>query len=59
MRIYNGWGEVIFQTNDMANSWDGRVKGKPVPVGSYAYALRYLDRSGEYLTNRGVITLVR
>ncbi len=59
MRIYNGWGEVIFQTKDIAKSWDGKTKGQYAPVGSYAYALRYLDRSGEYLTNRGVITLVR
>lgn len=59
MRIYNGWGEVIFQTDDAAKSWDGKVKGQFVPVGSYAYALRFLNRSGEYLTSRGVIILVR
>ncbi len=59
MRIYNGWGEVIFQTDDAAKSWDGKIKGQLVPVGTYAYAVRYLDRSGKYLTQRGVIHLIR
>lgn len=59
LTVYDGWGTVVFQSADPGNSWDGRYRGQVAPVGTYAYALRYLDRSGEYLIRRGSVLLVK
>ncbi|MBR4804284.1 MAG: gliding motility-associated C-terminal domain-containing protein, partial [Bacteroidales bacterium] len=37
MRIYNRFGLLVFETNDINQPWDGRYKGEIVPSGSYVY----------------------
>lgn len=41
MRIYNRWGELLFETTDMNNGWDGYYKGKIVQVDTYVYVVEY------------------
>ena len=33
--IYNRWGELLFDSDDVNKGWDGTYKGKPVPLGVY------------------------
>lgn len=40
-KIYNRWGELIFESSDQLESWDGRYKGKMVQTGVYNYTLEY------------------
>jgi len=35
-QIFNIWGEMIFEANDISGTWDGTYLGKPVPQGNYA-----------------------
>jgi gliding motility-associated-like protein len=37
LKIFNRWGNVIFQTEDPDIMWDGKVNRKPVPDGVYFY----------------------
>ena len=39
MRIYNRWGELIFQSSGYDQPWDGTYKNVPVPAGSYPYII--------------------
>lgn len=59
LSVYNAWGAVVFQTQDPGISWDGKYKEENAPRGTYAYAVRYRDVSGKYLTRRGVLFLLR
>jgi gliding motility-associated-like protein len=43
LKIFNRWGEVVFQTSDKAKGWDGTYRGKYVPNGTYIYLLDYTD----------------
>ncbi|SEJ62394.1 gliding motility-associated C-terminal domain-containing protein [Dyadobacter sp. SG02] len=40
MRIYNRWGELIFQSTGYDKPWDGTYKNAPVPAGSYPYIIK-------------------
>ncbi|MGN7885291.1 gliding motility-associated C-terminal domain-containing protein [Dyadobacter sp. 22481] len=40
MRIYNRWGELIFQSRGYDQAWDGTYKNSPVPAGSYPYIIK-------------------
>jgi gliding motility-associated-like protein len=36
LKIYNRWGELLFETNDITNGWNGKNKeGNSVPAGVY------------------------
>ncbi|NIJ54137.1 gliding motility-associated C-terminal domain-containing protein [Dyadobacter arcticus] len=44
MRIFNRWGEVIFQSSGYNQPWDGTYKTTPVPAGSYPYVIKTAER---------------
>jgi gliding motility-associated-like protein len=38
--MYNRWGERLFYSKGYNTPWDGNYKGKPLPVGTYYYAIK-------------------
>lgn len=58
-RIYNRWGEMIFETSDLNTGWDGTFNGKPQNIESYAYHVKAYTLGGHILTKKGYITLIR
>ena len=57
--IYNRYGQLVFTSNDSFKKWDGRVKGKPAPVGSYVWMMTYKNREGFIQTDKGTVMLIR
>lgn len=57
--IYDQWGELVFTSNNIQNGWDGTYKGKSEPVGVYVYLLHATMSSGQIITKKGTITLIR
>ena len=44
LQIYNRWGNVVFETDNAAEGWDGRYKGKrDVQLGLYNWKIIYTD----------------
>jgi gliding motility-associated-like protein len=43
LKIYNRWGELIYETNDPKFGWDGSYGGKLVQEGTYGYVLKYVS----------------
>lgn len=58
--IFDRWGELIFETKDRYQGWDGKYKGKTVKNGVYVWMLRAQSRyTGANYDLRGHITVVR
>jgi gliding motility-associated-like protein len=57
--IYNRWGELIFETSNISNCWDGTYKGEQVQSGVYAYNLYLMQLDGKVVNKTGTITLVK
>lgn len=55
LKIYNRWGELVFETTDQAEAWDG----KNAAAGTYFYILRCKGTAQESITDSGTITLIR
>ncbi|MFM7682190.1 MAG: PKD domain-containing protein, partial [Bacteroidota bacterium] len=58
-RIYNRWGNKIFETNDMNKFWDGTFSGKPAPMETYTWLVECFDVRGRRLIKKGMVTLIR
>ncbi len=54
LKIYNRWGQLIFETDNIQLSWNGTHKGKEVPQGVYFYVL-----TGSKINRPGVVSLIR
>jgi gliding motility-associated-like protein len=59
LRIYNRWGELVFQSRDISIGWDGRYKGADQPMEAYGYVLSAIFKSGRSFYKKGNITLLR
>lgn len=57
--IYNRWGQMIYETNDPQQGWDGIRKGQISPFGIYAYVVTYADYDGTTHVQRGSVNLLR
>ena len=58
-KIYNRYGQLVFQSNSPYQGWDGTFNGVPQPIGVYAYTLDATFDDGSKTTKKGDITLIR
>jgi gliding motility-associated-like protein len=57
--VFARWGEKVFETADKKIGWDGRYKGKLLPMDAYAYTLDVEFTDGKKFRKTGDITLIR
>ncbi|MFL5809516.1 MAG: PKD domain-containing protein [Flavisolibacter sp.] len=59
-KVFNRWGQLIFQTNNWKHGWDGTVKGIPQGTDIYVWYLTYVDRdTKESRQMKGTAALIR
>ena len=58
-RVYNRWGEVVFETTSVSQGWDGNVRGVPAQSGSYYYTITATVGSATRVEEVGEIVLIR
>ncbi|MBL7765805.1 MAG: PKD domain-containing protein [Chitinophagaceae bacterium] len=58
-RIFNRWGEKIFETTDRYTGWDGRYKGVMQEMEVYGYTLSVTFFDGTNAFKKGNITLLK
>jgi len=58
-RIFNRWGNKVFETSDIHQGWDGKYHGTMQETGVFAYELEAVDGSGMLIKKQGNLTLIR
>jgi len=58
-RIFNRWGEQVFQTTDLEKGWNGQYKGTVQPMGTYVYVIDAKTSTGKRFYRQGNVTLIR
>ncbi|MBK8427833.1 MAG: gliding motility-associated C-terminal domain-containing protein [Lewinellaceae bacterium] len=62
-RIYDRWGNLLFESSDLNAGWDGRLNGKTLPPGVYLYdadlQLAPVQRPVEWRKVSGSVALLR
>lgn len=59
LRIFDAWGNLVFQTSDHRIGWDGRVKGREPSTGTFVFVATGTDGAGNQVVRRGTLQLVR
>ena len=57
--IYNRWGELIFNSTDKTNGWDGNYKGQPQNSGVFVWMCIYKFEGEETKRESGTCVLIR
>jgi len=58
-RIFNRWGNKVFETNNIEDGWDGSYNGAPQPLGVYVYEIEATTNTGALFEKHGNVTLIR
>lgn len=59
LRIYNRWGQLIFETHDPARGWDGTFRGVDQEMDVYVYVVTGQGLDGIPYYKKGNVTLMR
>ncbi len=59
MRIYNRWGQKVFESNSQQHGWNGEFNQKPCALGVYSYMVVGKRMTGEEVFIKGTVTLIR
>ncbi len=65
VKIYNRWGEIVFQSNDRDFRWDGTYNGRQAPLGTYPYVVKFkgdtdtAETGSTIRERRGGVTIIR
>lgn len=58
-KIYNRFGELVFESTDFSVGWNGIYKGKEQNIETYVYTVEALTFGDKVLTKTGNISLLR
>ena len=59
MRVYNRWGQLLFQSSNPEDGWDGAFNGVPQDLGTYFYEVIVARADGSQKIYKGNVTLIR
>jgi gliding motility-associated-like protein len=58
-RIFNRWGQVVFQTRKLMDGWDGTIGGQLQPEGIYIWMIEGLTKDDRIITKKGSVMLIK
>lgn len=59
LRVFSRWGELIFESSDLLDQWDGTYEGNAVPTGTYIYKITYQSMVNIDYSLNGTVTVIR
>ena len=59
MKIFNQWGQLIYESSDQYKGWNGYYKGQLQPIGVYVYVMKVTLTDNSVINKKGTINLIR
>ena len=60
LKIFNRWGQPVFETRNWKQGWDGRYHGQLQGTGTFVWFMQYIDtRTNIPVERKGTLTLIR
>jgi len=59
-KVFNRWGQIVFESRNWQEKWNGKIGGIPQATGVYVWFLRYTHSdTGKKVFEKGTTTLIR
>ena len=59
-KVFNRWGQLVFESRNWQDKWNGKIGGIPQASGVYVWFLTYTrSDNGEKIFQKGTTTLIR
>ena len=58
-QVWNRFGEMVYQTNQIENKWNGKYKNTDQPMGGFVYQCWWRGIDGKTGYKKGNLVLIR
>lgn len=58
MQVFNRWGQLVFESKNAMDRWDGTYLGEPVPMGTYVYKITASTAKGGRQLKEGQVNVI-
>lgn len=58
MYIYDRWGKIVFESDDIEDGWDGKVNGYNAIPGVYSYYIKVKYSDGLWCVLNGRVIIL-
>lgn len=58
-RVYNRFGELVYETKEKDKGWNGIYKGRPQDSGTYVWMAQGVTYKNQVITRKGFVVLIR
>ncbi|TDH21243.1 PKD domain-containing protein [Segetibacter sp. 3557_3] len=58
-RIYNRWGQLVYNTSEPGRGWDGKISGADQGSGTFVFMAEGVDFLGNKIVRKGTTVLIR
>ena len=59
LRVFDRWGEMVFEADSFDDCWDGFYQDKKVDAGVFVYYFEGMLVNGEEFSRKGNVTVIR
>jgi len=59
VKVFDRWGELVYNGDGNETGWDGTYKGKDCQIETYVYLITGITYDGDVLNQKGSLTLLR
>jgi gliding motility-associated-like protein len=57
-RVFNRYGELVYETRELNKGWDGSFKGLKQNTGNFVWQVKGTDRTGKVIVLKGNVVLI-
>lgn len=58
--VFNRWGQLVFESRNWKDRWDGRVNGQAQTTGVFVWTLSYINKDTQQpVFQKGTVTLIK
>ncbi|MBS1622214.1 MAG: gliding motility-associated C-terminal domain-containing protein [Bacteroidetes bacterium] len=58
-KIFNRWGQLVFNSSQIGKGWDGNIGGTRQSTGNFVYMAQGIDYTGKTIFRKGNVVLIR
>lgn len=58
-RVFNRWGNLVYECNSSGKGWDGSYHNMPAPSESFTWIAEGVDKNGRTIRRKGLVTVIR
>ena len=59
MKVFDRWGQIVFETNDINTGWDGTNNKGNTKSDTFVYVITFQNAANNFIEKKGHLTVIK